>query len=268
MSGFLVSILTMGFLGIFFAWGLAVAQRKLKVEEDPRIERIEKVLPGVNCGGCGFPGCRAFAEAVVNSKAEAEGCPVGGMETAREVAGIIGVEIKKLEKRVAVLLCRGTAQAAKRKADYRGIKTCYAGSLIQKGNKLCSYGCLGFGDCVLVCDFDALIMGNEDLPIVNREKCTGCGMCVRACPKNLFELHPVSRKFFVFCKSHDDAKNSRNHCKNACIACKFCTRGAGKGEIVMENSLSVIKDPSVYDKPEAREWILKCPTKIIGFLEE
>lgn len=268
MFNVMISILTMGLLGAFFAFGLSIARKKFKVEEDPRIDRVEDALPGANCGACGYPGCRAMAEAIVKGEAVPDGCPVGGGETAREVAEIMGLEIGESERRVAVLLCRGTEEAAKRKAEYRGVGECYAASLVQSGDKFCSYGCLGYGDCVDACNFDALHMGDDGLPVVDREKCTACGMCVKACPKNLFELHPESRKLFVFCKSHDNPKNSRKNCKNACTGCMICTKGAKNGEIVVEDHLSRIKNLDVLENEEAMEWVKKCPTKAIGFLEE
>jgi electron transport complex protein RnfB len=266
MFNVVISVLTMGILGAFFAFGLSIARKKFKVEEDPRIDRVEEALPGANCGACGYPGCRAMAEAIVQGQAEPDGCPVGGAETAREVAEIMGIEVKESERRVAVLLCRGTEEVAKRKAEYRGVAECFAASLVQSGDKFCSYGCLGYGDCVEACNFDALHMGADGLPIVDREKCTACGLCVKACPKNLLELHLVSRKLFVFCKSLDNPKNSRKNCKNACTGCMICTKGAQHGEIVVEDSLSRIKNLAVLDDPGAMEWVGKCPTQAIGFL--
>jgi len=268
MFNIAISILTMGILGAFFAFGLSIARNKFKVEEDPRIDQVEEGLPGANCGACGYPGCRALAEAIVNGQVDANSCPVGGSETAREIARMLGVEIIETERQVAVLLCRGTETAAQRKADYRGIRQCYAASLVQSGDKFCSYGCLGYGDCVDACNFDALHIDKEGLPVVDREKCTACGLCVKACPKNLLELHPVSRKFFVFCKSLDNPKTSRKNCKNACTGCMICTKGAQNSEIVVENNLSMINNLDILENEEAMQWVGKCPTKAIGFLEE
>jgi len=267
MSGLLISVLTMGLLGAVFAFGLSIAQKKLRVEEDPRIDAVEGVVPGANCGGCGYPGCRAFSEAVVKGDAPPDGCPVGGKETAAAVAEILGIQLEESERRVAVLMCRGTNEAAKRKAEYRGIDQCYAAALVQQGDKFCAYGCLGFGDCVEVCAFDALHMGDAGLPVVDRGACTACGKCVKACPKHLFELHPESRRFFVFCKSKDDPKTSRQSCKNACTGCRICTKGAGDGEIVVEDNLSRIVNMAVLDNEEAMTWVKKCPTGAIGFLD-
>jgi len=268
MNSIFISIITMGVLGAFFAYGLALARKKLKVEEDPRIDQVEEALPGANCGGCGYAGCRAFAEAVVAAKAEPIGCPVGGNETAGAIAAILGVEISSSEREVAFLMCRGTEEAASRKGVYWGINTCLAASILHKGDKHCSYGCLGYGDCEVSCPFDAIHVKEEGLPVVDKEKCTGCGQCVKACPKMLLELHPVSRKLFVFCKSQDNAKTSRQACKNACIACKICTRGSEGNEVVVENNLSIINDIKIMENEEAMTWIGKCPTKAIGFMDE
>lgn len=268
MNSLLISVLTMGILGAFFSYALSVAQKKLKVEEDPRIDEVEAVLPNANCGGCGYPGCRAFAEAVVAGKVEPNGCPVGGNETAAEVSKILGVELVEKEREVAVLMCRGTNEAAKRKAEYRGVDTCYGAALVQQGDKFCTYGCLGLGDCVDACDFDAIHIKEQGIPIIDREKCTGCGQCVIACPRDLLELHPVSKTYFVYCKSHDDPKTSRKNCANSCIACSLCVRGVKEDEIVMDNFLAIVKDHSVVNNEEAMNWAGKCPTKAIGDLKD
>jgi Na+-translocating ferredoxin:NAD+ oxidoreductase RNF subunit RnfB len=267
MNSLIISIITMGVLGAFFAYGLSIALKKFRVEEDHRFDQVESVLPGINCGGCGLPGCRSFAEAVVNGEIEPDGCTVGGYETAREIAEILEIKIEESERQVAVLMCRGTEEAAKRKADYLGIKTCYAAGLLQRGDKFCSFGCLGYGDCVEVCKFAALRIGDGGIPVVNRENCTACGLCVKTCPKNLFELHPVARTFFVFCKSLDDPRSSRLFCTNACTGCQICTKGVKSEEIVVVNNLSIINDPKVIQDEEARQWVEKCPTGAIGLLE-
>lgn len=266
MNTLILSIITMGTLGAVFAYGLSVARNKLKVEEDPRIDQVEGILPGANCGGCGLAGCRALAEAIVLGRSEADACPVGGSEMAREIAGVMGLSLQESEKKVAVLMCRGDKQAAADKGAYQGVQTCYAARLLQSGQKACRFGCLGYGDCVEVCHFDALVMGENGLPVVDEQKCTSCGLCVKACPNKLFEIHPVSRSLFVFCKSLDDARTSRQACRHACIACKICEKGFQNGEVKVENNLSVIHRHQVLDNEEGMKWIAKCPTKAIGLL--
>lgn len=263
---FIIPVLTMAALGLLFAGGLAIAYKKLKVEEDPKIEEVNEALPQANCGACGFSGCRAFAEAVVKGKAEPNGCPVGGNDVAEEVAQILGVDAGKVIKRIARLQCRGTHEAAFPRGLYLGVTTCAASHIIG-GNKQCSHGCMGYGDCVLSCQFDALYMGEDGLPIVVEENCTACGKCVDACPRDLFQLHPEDQNILVYCRSLDGPKASRKLCKNACIACGICARACPEA-IVMENNLAIITDYKKID-PEKIPAIEKCPTNSIGrFMKE
>jgi electron transport complex protein RnfB len=258
---FLIPVLTMAILGLLFSIGLAVAYKKLKVEEDPKIEAVNKALPQANCGACGFSGCRAFAEAVVKGKAESNGCPVGGNEVAAEVAEILGVSAGTVLQRVARLHCRGTKEAAASRGLYLGIETCAASHLIG-GNKQCTYGCLGYGDCVLSCQFSAMEMGKDGLPVVIEENCTACGKCVEACPRNLYDLLPIEQNILVYCRSLDSPKSSRKFCNNACIACGICVRACPE-QIFLDNNLAVIRDFKKID-PDKIPAIEKCPTKAIG----
>jgi len=261
MTDVLIPIATMTALGFLFSAGLVFAYKKLKVEEDPKIEKISQVLPQANCGACGFSGCRAFAEAVVKGEAEANGCPVGGQEVAQNVAEILGVHAGEVIKKVARLHCRGTRSASEDRGIYFGISTCSAAHLVG-GNKQCSYGCMGYGDCVRACPFDAISMGEEGLPIIREDRCTACGKCVDACPRNLLELHPLSQNILVFCRSEDRGPLARKVCKNACIACGICVR-ACPDAIVLEDYLAKITDYKKID-PEKIPEIEKCPTDAIG----
>jgi electron transport complex protein RnfB len=265
MTDVLIPIATMTVLGFLFSAGLVLAYKKLKVEEDPRIEKVSEVLPQANCGACGFSGCRAFAEAVVKGDAEADGCPVGGQEVAQNVAEILGVHAGEIIKKIARVHCRGTHASANDRGVYLGISTCSAAHLVG-GNKQCSYGCMGYGDCVRACPFDAIYMGEEGLPIVREEKCTACGKCVDACPRNILELHPLSQNILVFCRSEDRGPLARKVCKNACIACGICVR-ACPDAIVLENYLAKITDYKKID-PENIPEIEKCPTDAIGRLRK
>jgi electron transport complex protein RnfB len=228
-------------------------------------EKVSEMLPQVNCGACGFSGCRAFAEAVVRGDAEANGCPVGGQEVAQNVAEILGVQAGEIIKKVARLHCRGTRTAASERGVYLGISTCSAAHLVG-GNKQCSFGCMGYGDCVRACPFDAIYMGEEGLPIVREDRCTACGKCVDACPRNLFELHPFSQNILVFCRSEDRGPLARKVCKNACIACGICVRACPEA-IVLDNYLAKITDFKKID-PEKIPEIEKCPTDAIGRLRK
>lgn len=262
MTVLAASILAMGGLGAFFAAALALADKKLRVEEDPRIGLVNDALPGANCGACGYAGCAAFAEGVVNGEAPVNGCPVGGQDCAEDVARVMGVDAGASVRHVARLMCRGTAAVAKNKADYAGPSECAIQDLVSGGSKACQWGCLGGGDCVDVCTFGALEMGDDGLPVVYEDLCTACAACVTACPRDLFELHPIDREFFVFCKSHDDPKTSKNACAAACTGCGICARNSD-GAIVIENGLAVINhdevDPSIIP-------LEKCKTHAIGWL--
>jgi len=254
---FLYTLASLG--GIAFLLGaiLAFAARQFAVEVDPKIEEINDILPGANCGGCGYAGCAAYAEAVVRDGADATLCAPGGSKVAQEIAQLLGLEEIKTVRKVAYLHCAGSKDKAKDKYIYDGIKDCRSAALLAGGHKACEYGCLGFGSCVEVCKFDALTMGENGLPIVDREKCTGCGACVRTCPKNLFELLPDTTTIYLACSSHDRAKAVKNVCSVGCIGCGICAK-------VTEGETIEIKDnlPSV-DYEASPNLILahyKCPT--------
>ncbi|MFQ6037897.1 MAG: RnfABCDGE type electron transport complex subunit B [Candidatus Aminicenantales bacterium] len=265
MTDILIPVLTMTALGFLFSTGLVLAYRKLRVEEDPKIAEVNEALPQANCGACGFSGCRAFAEAVVRGDAEPNGCPVGGADVAADVAGILGVEAGEVIRKVARVHCRGTREAAKDSGAYLGIATCQAAHLVG-GNKQCAYGCLGFGDCFRACLFDAMTMGEDGLPVVDEDKCTACGKCVEACPRNIMELHPIEEGILVFCRSEDRGPRARKVCKNACIACGICVRACPEA-IILENNLAKIVHPENIP-PESIAEIERCPTDAIGRLRK
>ncbi|MCP4751342.1 MAG: RnfABCDGE type electron transport complex subunit B [Proteobacteria bacterium] len=240
VTALVVSMSSMGGLGALFAIGLILANWKLHVDEDPRVYFIIEELPGANCGGCGYPGCNAFAERILDSGAPITACPVMTAEGVEEIAKIMGVEAEVEEDKLARILCKGGNYETAVKGEYLGIKTCLAGHLTFGADKLCQYGCLGFGDCVSSCPFGSIEINANGLPEVNEETCTGCGNCEGACPRNIIEVHPKSRNIFVFCKSQDEAKFARTACIKACIACKSCVKGVEEGQIVMKNNLAVI----------------------------
>lgn len=260
---FYLAIAIMGGLGLLFAAALAVADRKLRVEENPLIAQVSEVMPGANCGACGYAGCYDFAVQVVEGNAKCNGCPVGGQETADEVASLLGQESSSSARLVARILCRGGNKEAKQKEiPYAGPQSCSVQAIVSGGSKMCEYGCLGGGDCVEACRFNALFMGENGLPVVIEEFCTGCGLCAAACPRNIIEIHPTDREVFVFCRSHDGPKEASSFCSVACIGCGICARKSG-GSITMVNNLPVIDqeklDPAVipFDK---------CRTGAIGYL--
>ncbi len=245
---------------------LAVAQRKLYVWEDPRIEDVEDMLPGANCGACGFPGCHAFADNVVGGKIQPGKCPVGGVTMAEDIATFLGVDAGSEERKVARLLCAGGADVAEQYAEYEGYESCRAAATIAGGSKGCTYGCLGLADCEVSCTFDAIRMAENGLPIVDFDLCTGCADCVKACPKDLFEMIPVRRKLIVQCKSLLEGDAAMETCLVACTGCTICVSDAPEGLMKMENTLPVI-DLNKSDL-ETSIATLRCPTKAIQWVEK
>ena len=260
-----IALLTMGGLGLLFAAFLAIADKFLSVEENPLIAQINEVLPSANCGACAKAGCYAFAEAVVNGESQPDGCPVGGSDTAEEVAKLMGLEVSTAEKNYPVVMCQGTYENAyKKPVDYAGPTTCVALDIVGGGDLLCSYGCLGGADCVVACPFEALIMGDDGLPQVIKSLCTGCGICEEACPRDVIEMHPESHKVYVLCKNEDDAKYSKSVCKVACTGCTACGRKS-EGSIVFPNNLAIVD----YEKLDpAKVAFDKCPQDCIFNFED
>ena len=253
-------------LGLILSSLLAFANKKLHVVEDPRIDQVEDMLPGANCGACGAAGCRAFAEAVVEGKMAPAGCPVNEPEMRHAIAKLLGVEAGISHKLVARLACAGGNNVAPQRAYYSGISTCRAATLLGGGGKGCGWGCLGHGDCDVACTFDAIIMDANGLPIVDEDKCTACGACVTACPRDLFSLHPFDHKLWVACQNHAKAKDARAECAVACIGCGLCVKDSEDELISLVDSLAVID----YEKNEtaSMDAIQRCPTGAIFWREE
>ncbi len=264
VNALLISMGSMGGLGALFALGLIIADLKLHVDEDPRIALVLEELPGANCGGCGYPGCSAFAERIVDGLASITACPVNTDEGVAEIAGIMGVDAEAGEKTYARVLCRGGNYETAKKGTYLGIETCMAAHLTCGADKLCQYGCLGFGDCVRSCPFDAIVMDANGLPVVDEEKCTGCGNCETACPRSIIEIHPASHTLFIFCKNLDEAKYARSVCTRACNACRACVKAVEEGQIVMDRNLAVI-DYDAYGTVSELPTD-KCPTGAIELI--
>jgi len=236
------SIIVLGALGLGFGIFLAYASKKFHVLHDPKIDEVLNVLPGVNCGACGYAGCSAYAEAVVSNKdVLCSLCVPGQKNVADKVASIVGkdVSLKKVQL-VAELKCNGGKSEASSKFEYRGIENCKAASLLGGGPKACSYGCIGYGDCVKVCKFDALKMNVNGLPVVDKEKCVACGACVKECPKRLFKFVPKDKKVHVLCSSKDVAKKVVKACKVGCISCGACERSCPVDAIHVKDNLAEI----------------------------
>ncbi|MEP1096134.1 MAG: RnfABCDGE type electron transport complex subunit B [Cyclobacteriaceae bacterium] len=260
-----IAVLALGGLALVLALMLVIANRKLYVYEDPRIDVVEDLLPHANCGACGYPGCRPFAEALVSGEILPGKCTVSSEEGRVEIAAYLGVALGAEEKFVARLACAGGTNVALNRARYQGLESCQAASLVSGGGKGCFWGCLGFGDCDVACDFDAIHMDAHSLPVVDLEKCTACGDCVEVCPKDLFSLEPVSHQLWVACKSLEEGDEILEDCQVACTACGRCAMDAPDNLIVMENNLPVINYSGNH---LTQDPIQRCPTGAIVWLDQ
>lgn len=261
----LIALATLGSLTLLLGVMLVVANKKLYVYEDPRIDVVEDMLPHANCGACGFPGCRPFAEALVSGEVLPGKCTVSSEEGRSLIAQYLGVSLGAEEKRVARLACAGGSNVARNKAKYSGLSSCQAASLISGGGKGCFWGCLGHGDCEKVCDFDAIYMNVHSLPVVDAAKCTACGDCVEVCPKDLFSLQPVSYQLWVACKNLEAGDDILEECLVGCTACGKCAMDAPGSLINMVNNLPVI---NYQENHKTQIPIQRCPTGAIVWLDD
>lgn len=260
----LAAVLILGGLGLVFGVFIALANKRLWVWEDPRIEIVAQMLPNANCGACGLPGCRAFAEQAVEGKVTPAQCTVSGDAARDQIASYLGVDAGEAVKNVARLLCAGGSDVAGYQAEYRGLPTCAAAAAVAGGGKGCSWGCLGLADCERVCDFDAIHMSETGLPVVDIEKCTACGDCVDACPKSLFELRPVDASLLVQCKNLIGGDDALAQCQVACTACRKCVQDAVEGLISVASGVAVVNYDMIA-QAEARV-VERCPTGAIVWL--
>ncbi|OGK86200.1 MAG: Fe-S cluster protein [Candidatus Rokubacteria bacterium GWA2_73_35] len=260
-----VSAGILGGVGLLFAALIALVHRKFRVWEDPRIDVVAALLPGANCGACGQPGCRAFAEKAVAGALAPAQCTVASPDVRADIAAYLGVDVGQATQRVARLLCAGGTDTAPDRADYRGLATCRAAAAVAGGHKGCVWGCLNLGDCAVACTFDAIRMNAVGLPVVIPEKCTACGDCVRACPKDLFLVMPMEQKLLVQCKSLLEGEAAERLCRVACNACGKCVLDAAPGVIEIKRGLAVID----YAKNELAgpEATRRCPTGAIVWVE-
>jgi len=253
----------LGGLTVVLASLLVLANRKLYVEEDPRIDVVEEMLPHANCGACGLPGCRPFAEAVVGGDALPGKCTVSPEEGRERIASFLGIDVGAEEKRVARLACAGGVNVARNRAQYHGSMTCRAAAQVAGGGKGCFWGCLGLDDCYKACDFGAIHMDAHALPVVDEARCTACGDCVDACPKDLFSIQPASHRLWVACKSLEAGDELIEDCEVACTACGRCAMDA-PGLITMQDNLPVVD----YERDhQTQAPIQRCPTGAIVWID-
>ena len=230
------------------------------------MQKIHDILPGANCGGCGYPGCMGFAAALVKGEVLPTACAPGGDVLAKRVAEILGIEVEAQERRVARVHCGGGCSIVNNRVEYIGLQDCTAATLLGGGPKECEYGCLGMGDCVRSCPFDAIYMNGEMLPVVDPEKCTGCGNCVMACPTKLISLVPVSSRVHVLCRSLDKGAVVRKICRVGCIACNKCNKICPVGKEPEEKAIIVRNQVAEIDYNTCTSCGLcatVCPTQTI-----
>ena len=248
-------------MAAIFAVFLSIAHQKLKVEEDPRVEKVLGQLPGVNCGACGFASCRAMAEEVVGGNISVGTCSAGGNDTVRKIAEILGVESEVSEKELAFLQCGAVSGERKKKASYVGVESCQAADIAMGGELACDYGCLGYGDCQDACPFDAISI-REGLPQIDIARCTGCGNCVEACPRNLISLQVLDEEvhYRVVCSSLDRGKKAGLVCERSCIACKICVKVCPFDACDVKDNLAIIDQRNCQRCGVCAE---RCPTQAI-----
>ncbi|MCE5285409.1 MAG: Fe-S cluster domain-containing protein [Pelosinus sp.] len=264
MNTSILILLVLTSLGLIFGFILAFANKKFAIEVNPLIHIVEDVLPKGQCGACGFAGCAAYAEAVVlNADVPPNLCIPGKEPVAKAVAEMTGKQAAAVEPRIAQVKCAGSKENAVLSHEYQGVQDCAAANLLFGGQKTCKYGCLGFGTCVKNCPFDAMTMSEEGLPVIDPEKCTGCGKCETVCPKHVIAMMPLGSKVRVNCSSKDKGVTAKKACKAACIGCSLCMRQCPHGAIEMQNNLAVVNPAICQEKCTEALCLTKCPTKAI-----
>lgn len=260
VSAIIIATVVVAVVGVIIGFFLGFSSEKFKVEVDPKEEAVLGVLPGNNCGGCGFAGCSGLAAAIAKGEAEVGSCPVGGEPVANEIAAIMGVEAGASVKKVAFVKCAGTCEKAKMDYDYHGVEDCTIMKYVPNGGpKSCNYGCMGYGSCVDACSFDAIHIVNG-VAVVDKEACKACKKCIEVCPNHLIELVPYDSKVKVNCSSKDKGKDVMKACSVGCIGCKLCEKACQFDAVKVENNVAHID----YEKcTGCGACAAKCPKKII-----
>lgn len=260
IAGILIAVAVVGGVGLLIGLFLGAAGIRFRVETDPREEAVLALLPGNNCGGCGFAGCSGLAAAIAKGEAAVNACPVGGEATGKRIAAVMGVEAQAGTRKTAFVACQGTCDKAGVDYEYYGIEDCRMLSFVQNGGaKSCSHGCLGFGSCVKVCPFDAIHVV-DGVAVVDKEACKACGKCVAACPKGLISLIPYDTPYAVACSSTDKGPVTMKACQAGCIGCMLCKKNCPSGAVQVENFCAHI-DPEICTA--CGQCFEKCPKKVI-----
>ncbi|MBI9106037.1 MAG: RnfABCDGE type electron transport complex subunit B [Spirochaetales bacterium] len=257
----LYAFLSVGILGGLLGLALAFAARIFAVKKDKRIEEVEGVLPSINCGACGYPGCSGYAEAIINEDADMTLCSPGGADVATKIGEIMGVEVSVSgEKLVAQIHCRGTNETSLKKYEYKGIEDCNAMHSAFGGDKICPYGCLGLGSCIKVCPVDAIVKTEYGYLDIDKDKCIACGKCIDVCPTGVIKMIPYRAREIVACNSTDKGGAVRKYCSVGCIGCKMCEKKSPEGGFKVDNFLASIDYNAEGSRAEAVE---VCPAKCI-----
>ncbi len=261
MKEILIPVIILGAMGAVFGVLLGIAAKVFRVKKDGRLERIEELLAGANCGGCGYPGCSGFAQGLCSGVANITDCPSTKPENKEKIAKILGVAVGESVPKVAMVMCSGSCSNVVLNHRYEGITDCVAAARYGGSDKACSYGCIGFGSCADVCQFDAIHVEN-DVAVVDRDKCVACGACVEVCPHNVIRLVEARQRTFVKCVSKDKGAALKNICVAGCLGCKICEKNCPKDAIHVVDNVAVID----YEKcVNCGICAGKCPKKIIDF---
>lgn len=263
MVEIIIAVAVISGLGLIFGIGLSYAAKVFEVTVDERVTQVREVLPGANCGACGYTGCDNYADAVVEGGADTNMCPVGGSAVAGKIAVIMGVEAGEFNRTAARVLCNGRRSVSTEKYDYQGINSCAAAVQLFGGHKSCVYGCLGHGDCMKACPFDAITMTGGIARVIE-DRCKACEKCVAACPKGLIEMIDKTKKYSVMCRSKDKGAVTKKNCQVGCIGCKLCVKSCPTDAIHMEGTLAKID----YEKcTNCGECTKVCPTMAIRVMD-
>ncbi len=259
ISDIVTAVVIVGATGLIFGCLLAFASIIFEIKSDERETKILDVLPGANCGACGYTGCSAYASAIVKENAPINACSVGRDAVAKKIGKIMGIKAEKVEPMTAKVMCGGDCSIAADKYEYEGIHDCLAASKLAGGPKECPNGCLGFGNCAIACPFDAISIENG-VAVVNEEKCRACGICIKKCPKHIIKLVPKKNKYLVLCSNSEKGALTGKYCQAGCIGCKICEKVCLAGAIKVTDNLAHIDYDLCINCGECAD---KCPKKVI-----